>query len=213
MGLELGGVEGLRRRDVDDAGPGAAQVLATTAVEFVITTEIGDLLPFPKSLLTNFVVKRVKKLVPAFSLPGSIPFRTTLARGRAQPYHRVQLGPDDVAFLQYTGGTTGLSKGATLSHGNLVANLLQMRAWIGPKLEDGKDVVATALPLYHIFALTVNCMLFVHIGGKNLLITDPRNLEAFIAELDRQRITAFTGVNTLFNALVNHPDFADLDFS
>jgi len=198
---------------VENCAQVLSQVIAKTPLEFVVTTQIGDLLPFPKSLLTNFVVKRVKKLVPAFSLPGSIPFRTTLARGRAQPYHRVQLGPDDVAFLQYTGGTTGLSKGATLSHGNLVANLMQMRAWIGPKLEDGKDVVVTALPLYHIFALTVNCMLFVHVGGKNLLITDPRNLDAFIAELDRQRITAFTGVNTLFNALVNHPDFADLDFS
>ncbi len=189
------------------------QVLAATPLALVITTQIGDLLPFPKSLVTNFVVKRVKKLVPPWSLPGSVPFRAALARGRAQPYHRVQLGPEDIAFLQYTGGTTGLSKGATLSHGNMVANLLQMQAWIGPKLADGEDVVVTALPLYHIFALTVNCMLFVHVGGKNLLITNPRDLDGFIAELDRHRITAFTGVNTLFNSLVNHPDFIDLDFS
>ncbi|WP_273453471.1 AMP-binding protein [Nevskia ramosa] len=198
---------------VENCAATLAQVIAATSLSIVITTQIGDLLPFPKSLLTNFVVKRMKRMVPAWSLPGSVPFRTTLARGRAQPYHRVQLAPADIAFLQYTGGTTGLSKGATLSHGNLVANLLQMQAWIGPKLSDGGDIVVTALPLYHIFALTVNCMLFLHVGGKNLLITDPRNLDAFVAELGRQRFTAFTGVNTLFNGLVNHPDFADLDFS
>lgn len=189
------------------------QVLAATPLEVVITTQIGDLLPFPKSALTNFVVKRVRKLVPAWKLPGSVPFRTTLARGRAQPYHRVQLTQDDVAFLQYTGGTTGLSKGATLSHGNMVANLLQMHAWIGPKLDEGSDIVITALPLYHIFALTVNCMLFLHVGGKNILITNPRDMPAFVAELARSRFTAFTGVNTLFNGLLHTPGFDRIDFS
>ncbi|WP_293374435.1 AMP-binding protein [Nevskia sp.] len=198
---------------VENCAATLQQVIADTPLEAVITTRIGDLLPFPKNLLTNFVVKRVKKRVPAFRLPNSLPFRTVLASGRAQPYHRVQLGHDDVAFLQYTGGTTGLSKGATLSHGNMVANLMQMQAWIGPKLDEGRDVVITALPLYHIFALTVNALLFAHVGAKNVLITDPRDLDAFVAELDRQPFTAFTGVNTLFNALLHHPDFADVDFS
>lgn len=198
---------------VENCAATLAQVIADTAIETVITTQIGDLLPFPKSLLTNFVVKRVKKLVPAFRLPNSLPFRAVLARGRAQPYHRVQLGHEDVGFLQYTGGTTGLSKGATLTHGNMVANLLQMHAWIGPKLAEGEDVVITALPLYHIFALTVNALLFAHVGAKNVLITNPRDMDAFVAELDRQPFTAFTGVNTLFNGLLNHPRFASVDFS
>jgi len=198
---------------VENCAATLAQVIADTTIETVITTQIGDLLPFPKSVLTNFVVKRVKKLVPPFRLPNSLPFRAVLARGRAQPYHRVQLGREDVAFLQYTGGTTGLSKGATLTHGNMVANLLQMHAWIGPKLAEGEDVVITALPLYHIFALTVNALLFAHVGAKNVLITNPRDMDAFVAELDRQPFTAFTGVNTLFNGLLNHPRFEGVDFS
>ena len=198
---------------VENCAATLAQVIQHTALEAVITTQIGDLLPFPKSALTNFVVKRVKKLVPPWRLPNCLPFRTVLARGRAEPYHRVQLGHDDVAFLQYTGGTTGLSKGATLSHGNMVANLLQMQAWIGPKLDEGRDVVITALPLYHVFALTVNVLLFTHIGANNVLITNPRDLDAFVAELDRRPFTAFTGVNTLFNSLLNHPAFAKVDFS
>jgi long-chain acyl-CoA synthetase len=198
---------------VENCAATLAQVLADTAVEAVVTTQIGDLLPFPRGALVNFVVKRLRRQVPPWRLPGSLPFRTVLARGRAEPYHRVPLGHDDIAFLQYTGGTTGLSKGATLSHGNLVANLLQMQAWIGPKLDEGRDVVITALPLYHIFALTVNALLFAHIGARNVLITDPRDMDGFVAELARQPFTAFTGVNTLFNALLNHPRIASVDFS
>ena len=189
------------------------QVIAATPLEVVITTQVGDLAPFPKSLITNLVVKRVKKMVPPWNLPGSVPFRTALARGKAQPYHRALLTHEDVAFLQYTGGTTGLSKGATLTHGNMVSNLMQMHAWIGPLLVEGQDVVITALPLYHIFALTVNCLLFLRVGGKNVLITNPRDMPGFIKEMSRHRFTSFTGVNTLFNGLLNTPGFETLNFS
>jgi long-chain acyl-CoA synthetase len=189
------------------------EVIDKVPLEAVITTQVGDLAPFPKSLLTNLVVKRVKKMVPAWNIPGTIPFRTALARGKAQPYHRVTLTHEDIAFLQYTGGTTGLSKGATLTHGNMVSNLIQMHAWIGPMLAEGKDIVITALPLYHIFALTVNCLLFVRVGGKNVLITNPRDMAGFVKELGRHKFTAFTGVNTLFNGLLNTPGFEAVDFS
>ncbi|ROH93265.1 long-chain-fatty-acid--CoA ligase [Stagnimonas aquatica] len=189
------------------------EVLGRTPVEVVITTQVGDMASFPKSLITNFVVKRVKKMVPAWSIPGAVPFRTALARGKAQPMHRMALGHEDVAFLQYTGGTTGLSKGATLSHGNIIANLMQMRAWMGGHLVEGEDLVVTALPLYHVFALTVNCLLFLSVGGKNVLITNPRDMPGFVKELSKHRFTAFTGVNTLFNGLLNTPGFAEIDFS
>jgi long-chain acyl-CoA synthetase len=188
------------------------QVIDRVPLETVLTTQIGDLAPFPKSLLTNLVVKRLKKMVPPWNIPGTVALRTALARGKAQPYQRVTLTHEDPAFLQYTGGTTGLSKGAELTHGNLVANLLQMHAWIGPRLGEGEDVIATALPLYHIFALTVNCLLFLYVGGKNVLITNPRDLPGFVKELARQKFTAFTGVNTLFNGLLNTPGFERLDF-
>jgi long-chain acyl-CoA synthetase len=189
------------------------QVIGRTVLETVITTQVGDLAPFPKSAITNFVVKRVKKMVPVWNIPGTVPLRTALARGKAQPYHRVPLTHDDVAFLQYTGGTTGLSKGATLTHGNMVSNLVQIYAWIGSRLEDGIDIVVTALPLYHIFALTVNCLLFVRVGGCNVLITNPRDMPGLVKELARVRFTALTGVNTLFNGLLNTPGFEDVDFS
>ena len=189
------------------------QVIGSTSLETVITTQVGDLAPFPKRLIANFVVKRVKKMVPPWNLPGSVPFRTALARGKAQPYHRALLTHEDVAFLQYTGGTTGLSKGATLTHGNMVANLAQMHTWIGPLLTEGEDIVITALPLYHIFALTVNCLLFLRVGGKNVLITNPRDMPGFVKEMRRHRFTVFTGVNTLFNGLLHTPGFETLDFS
>jgi len=188
------------------------EVIDKVPLEAVITTQVGDLFAFPKSLITNFAVKRVKKLVPAWNIPGTVPFRTALARGKAQPYHRVTLTHEDVAFLQYTGGTTGLSKGATLTHGNMVSNLVQMHAWIGPKLTEGKDIVVTALPLYHIFALTVNCLLFLRVGAKNILIANPRDMAGFVKELAASKFTAFTGVNTLFNGLLNTPAFAEVDF-
>ena len=188
------------------------EVIDKVPLEAVITTQVGDLFGFPKSLITNFAVKRVKKMVPAWNIPGTVPFRTALARGKAQPYHRVTLTHEDVAFLQYTGGTTGLSKGATLTHGNMVSNLVQMHAWIGPMLAEGKDIVVTALPLYHIFALTVNCLLFLRVGAKNILIANPRDMAGFVKELAASKFTAFTGVNTLFNGLLNTPAFAEVDF-
>ena len=188
-------------------------VKAKTRVEHVVTTQAGDLWPWPKGAIANFVARRVKKLVPAFELPGARPLRTALARGRAHAFTRVELGADDVAFLQYTGGTTGLSKGATLTHGNVVANMIQARAFLLPFLEEGREIIITALPLYHIFALSVNCLLIFSLGGKDVLITNPRDMPGFVAELSRHRFTMFTGVNTLFNGLMATPGFEQLDFS
>ena len=189
------------------------QVIENTKVEVVITTQVGDLLPFPKRPLINFVLKRIKKAVPAWSIPGTIPFRTALARGKAQPYNHVTLTQQDIAFLQYTGGTTGLSKGATLLHGNIVANVLQAKAWVSTVVDEDGEIIITALPLYHIFALTANCLVFMALGAKNVLITNPRDMPGFVKELAKHRFTAFTGVNTLFNGLLNTPGFAELDFS
>jgi long-chain acyl-CoA synthetase len=189
------------------------QVLEQTAVETVITTQLGDMHPFPKNLLVNAVLKYRKKLVPKWHIPGSVPLRAALARGKAQPYHRMALTHQDTAFLQYTGGTTGLSKGAQLLHGNIVANLVQMKAWMSVLNQPGKECVITALPLYHIFALSVNCLIFVAIGGKSVLIPNPRDMPGFVAELKRHDFTAFTGVNTLFNGLMHTPGFDEIDFS
>ena len=189
------------------------EVVSKTKLETVITTQIGDMAGFPKSLITNFMVKRVKKMVPPWHIDGSVPFRTALAKGKAQPFLRADLGFEDVAFLQYTGGTTGLSKGATLTHGNIVGNLTQMRAWMGSQLSEGEDIIITALPLYHIFALTVNCLQFMSVGGFNVLIPNPRDMPGFVKELSRHKFTGFTGVNTLFNGLLNTPGFDKLDFS
>ncbi|NGY05186.1 AMP-binding protein [Solimonas terrae] len=189
------------------------QVLDKTEVRHVITTQVGDLLPLPKRVLTNLAVKRVKKLVPKWQIDGAIGFREALAKGRSQPYMRVALGHGDIAFLQYTGGTTGLSKGAVLTHANVVANLEQLSAWMGPFLAEGKEVIITALPLYHIFALVVNALLFLKLGCRNVLITNPRDMQAFCTELKRSGFTAISGVNTLFNGLLHAPGFAELDFS
>ncbi|PPE75981.1 long-chain-fatty-acid--CoA ligase [Solimonas fluminis] len=189
------------------------KVLKQTPLECVITTQVGDLLPFPRSLLVNAGAKYLKKLVPAWQIDGAVPLRAALARGKAQPYMRIELGRQDIAFLQYTGGTTGLSKGATLTHGNIVANLLQCRAWLAPLLREGEETVVTALPLYHIFALVANGLVFISLGGRNVLITNPRDLPGFVCELSRHRFTALTGVNTLFNGLLNTQGFAELDFS
>ncbi len=158
-------------------------VIGRTKVKTVVTTQIGDLLGFPKSLLANFVVKRVKKMVPPFSLPGAVRFPDALAAGRSHRLAPPPLGHDDIAFLQYTGGTTGVSKGAMLTHGNLVANLQQVSTWVGTGLEEGREVVITALPLYHIFALTGNCLTFMKFGARNVLIPNPRDMPGFVAEL------------------------------
>ncbi len=189
------------------------KVVEQTCVESVILTGLGDLLSAPKRTLVNFVVKYIKKMVPKYDLPHAISMRKALSKGRRMQYVKPKLGADDLAFLQYTGGTTGVSKGAMLTHGNVVSNLLQADAAYSPMLIPGKEFVVTALPLYHIFALTVNCLLFMHKGANNLLITNPRDLPAFIGELKKHPYTAVTGVNTLFNALVNSDEFKELDFS
>ncbi len=189
------------------------QVIRKTPIEKVITTQVADLASFPKSLLINAAAKYVKKLVPKWDIPGAVPLRTALARGKAQPYMRIELCHQDLAFLQYTGGTTGLSKGAMLSHGNVVANLEQIYAWMNPFMQRENAIAITALPLYHIFALVVNCLLFVKLGAKNVLITNPRDMPGFVAELKRHRFTAITGVNTLFNGLLHTPGFDTVNFS
>ncbi len=188
------------------------EVLERTSIRHVITTRVGDMLNFPVGLALNFAVKRVKRLVPPWHLGAAVSFRATLQSGQANELKEVVLGPENTALLQYTGGTTGTSKGAILTHGNLVANLLQARAWATAKLGESEEIVVTALPLYHIFSLTVNCLLFTSLGGLNLLITNPRDMPAFVTELRKTRFTAMTGVNTLFNGLLNTPGFSDVDF-
>ncbi len=185
------------------------QVLARTSVKKVITTQIGDLFPPVKAWLTNFVVKHVKKMVPPWNIAGTTSFKAALAAGQAQTLDDVPLALDDLAFLQYTGGTTGVAKGAMLTHGNLVANLQQVAAWIARDLDDGKEVTVIPLPLYHVFALTVN-LVFMKIGAHTILITNPRDLPTFIATLKKTPFTAMIGVNTLYNALLNAPAFAEV---
>jgi long-chain acyl-CoA synthetase len=189
------------------------EVLDRTDVQTVMVTGVGDMFPFPKNVITNFVVRKIKKMVPSFNLPSAVPFQRTLKEGRWHTLEPVELTHDDLAFLQYTGGTTGVSKGAMLTHGNLVANVLQARAWCGDLLTEGEDVVITALPLYHIFSLTANCLMFTVLGGNNILITNPRDFPAFVAELKKYPFTYISGVNTLFNALLNTPGFEEIDFS
>ena len=182
-------------------------------LEHVITTGVGDLLDFPKSLLVNFVLRYVKKTIPAWKLPGSVKFQDVLDKGKKLPLKPVNIAFEDVAFLQYTGGTTGVAKGAMLTHRNIVANLLQARAWLAQLDGESHETIITALPLYHIFALTANCLTFLYLGGSNILVTDPRDMPGFVKELGRHPFTAITGVNTLFNALLHTEGFADLDFS
>jgi len=181
-------------------------------LEHIITTGVGDLLDFPKSLIVNFVLRHVKKTIPTWSLPGSVRFQDVLDKGKKLPLRPVNIAFEDVAFLQYTGGTTGVAKGAMLTHRNIVANLLQASAWLS-QMDDSQEIIITALPLYHIFALTANCLTFIFLGGSNILITDPRDMPGFVKELGRHRFTAITGVNTLFNGLLNTDGFKDLDFS
>ena len=189
------------------------EVLPDTALKSVITTRIGDMLGLPKSLLVNFVVKHVKHMVPDWKLEGALDWQRALELGAAARLDDVLLGRDDLAFLQYTGGTTGTAKGAMLTHGNMVANLQQTSAWIGSILKEGAEIAITPLPLYHVFSLTANCLLFVRWGANNVLITNPRDIAGFIKELKRVRFTAMTGVNTLFNALLNSPAIREVDAS
>jgi long-chain acyl-CoA synthetase len=189
------------------------EVLGKTAVRQVVVTSIGELLGF-KGIAVDFVLRHVKKMVPAWAIPGALRLSAALAGGRRRTLEKVALGHDDIAFLQYTGGTTGVAKGAILLHRNIVANVLQARAWLKPFFDpDQRDVVITPLPLYHIFSLTANCITFMTLGAENVLITNPRDIPGLVKEMGKYRFTAITGVNTLFNALVNDPGFAKLDFS
>lgn len=188
-------------------------VLPRTQIKHVIVASVGEMFGFFKGTLMNFVLRKIKKMVPEYRISGAIPFQKTLKEGAAHTFRPVTLTREDTALLQYTGGTTGVAKGAILSHGNICANMLQAKEWIKNQLREGKETVIAALPLYHIFALTVNLMIFTNAGSKIILITNPRDMKGFIGELKKERISVFIGVNTLFNGMVNQPDFATVDFS
>ncbi|KTD00279.1 AMP-binding protein [Fluoribacter gormanii] len=211
---------------LNDAGAEVIVVLANFAktvekglnsiptLKHVIVTEIADLFPTPKRLLINSIIKYVKKMIPAYNIPHAVAFNYVLLEGKQAPLHHVELDHDDIAFLQYTGGTTGVAKGAILTHGNMVCNVLQADAWIRPVIGiNGDDIIITAIPLYHVFSLTANCLTFLKHGARNVLITNPRDMGHFIKEIKKVGFTAITGVNTLFNGLLNHPKFKEVDFS
>jgi long-chain acyl-CoA synthetase len=188
-------------------------VVPETSVKQVITTGLGDMLPFPKGAIVNFVLKYVKKMIPEYDIPGAVRFKNALTLGQMHTLPTIDITPQDIAFLQYTGGTTGVAKGAMLTHRNLVSNMLQSHAWISANTKEGSEIIITALPLYHIFALTANCLVFMKLGGQNHLITNPRDMPGFVKELSAIPFTAITGVNTLFNGLLNTPGFDQIDFS
>jgi long-chain acyl-CoA synthetase len=198
---------------LDNFAATVAEVLKETTVRQVITTGVGDLLAFPRGAVVNFALKYVKKAIPEYRIDGAMRFRDALARGRGKPLPEIDIQHEDIAFLQYTGGTTGVAKGAMLTHRNLVANMQQSSAWLGTNVKYGDESIVTALPLYHIFALTANCLVFMKFGGINHLITNPRDMPGFVKTLAGYRFTAITGVNTLFNGLLNTPGFDKLDFS
>jgi long-chain acyl-CoA synthetase len=190
------------------------QVLPRTDLKNVLVTRVGDLLGMPRGMIVNFVLRHVRKQIPAWSMPGAITFKSALASGLGMKLEPVTLGPEDIAFLQYTGGTTGIAKAAVLTHRNMIANVLQASAWIRPALQANVHrIVISALPLYHIFSLTANCLLFVRLGAQNVLITNPRDFPAFVAELKKYKFFFISGVNTLFNALLHTPGFETVDFS
>ena len=188
-------------------------VLPRTQIKHVIVASVGEMFGFFKGTLMNFVLRKIKKMVPEYRISGAIPFQTTLKEGAAHTFRPVTLTREDTALLQYTGGTTGVAKGAILSHGNICANMQQAAEWIVNLLRPGKETVIAALPLYHIFALTVNLMIFTQAGSKIILITNPRDMKSFIGDMKKERVSVFVGVNTLFNGMVNQPDFATVDFS
>jgi long-chain acyl-CoA synthetase len=198
---------------VDNFGRTVQDSLAGTQVRQVITTGLGDMLGFPKGALVNFVLRHVKKMVPDFDIPGAIRFNDALTLGQRHELPAVSIDSGDIAFLQYTGGTTGVAKGAMLTHRNLVANMQQASAWISNLVREGQEIIITALPLYHIFSLTANSLVFMKVGAMNYLITNPRDMPGFVKELSKVPFTAITGVNTLFNGLLNTPGFDKLDFS
>lgn len=182
------------------------------SLEYIIVTQLGDCFPWPKSALANFVVKYIKKLVPDWDIPGYIPFNQVIQEGAKLNYQKPEIKREDPAFLQYTGGTTGVAKGAILTHGNMLANLAQALSWVKSIIKEN-EIIITALPLYHIFSLTANCILFFRLGALNVLITNPRDIQAFVKEVSQYPFTAITGVNTLFNALLYNKSFHQLDFS
>jgi long-chain acyl-CoA synthetase len=190
------------------------KILGNTDIQHIIVTQLGDLLGFPKKQIVNAVVKYVKKLVPSYSLPKAISFSDALSRGSKQPFQPVAVKNTDLAFIQYTGGTTGVSKGAMLTHRNIISNVECQHYWMKPAgIPDGGGIIVAALPLYHVYALTTNALAALKSGSMNLLITNPRDLNAFIDDLKKYKITAFTGVNTLYNGLLNHPRIGEVDFS
>lgn len=189
------------------------KALSQTAIKQVIVATMGDMLGWIKGTAFNFMLRKVKKLVKPFNIPNAISFREALSQGKKQRFTPVPLALEDLALLQYTGGTTGIAKGAMLTHGNIVANMQQAGEWIKANLVEGKEEVVTPLPLYHIFSLTVNIMIFAKVGSKNILITNPRDIGGLIKVLKKNCVTVLSGVNTLFNALIHHPDFAKIDFS
>ncbi len=189
------------------------KILDQTEINFVITTHIGDMFDFPKSTIINFIIKHVKKMVPPFNLPSAIAFNKVLKLGKQLSQEDAQLSHEDIAFLQYTGGTTGVAKGAILTHKNMIANLLQAHAWAAADLKEGKETFITALPLYHIFSLTANALFSLKMGAKNVLITNPRDYKGFVKTLSQEKFSYMTGVNTLYNKLLNTSGFKDIDFS
>jgi long-chain acyl-CoA synthetase len=198
---------------LDNFGHTVQEAIAGTQVRHVVTTGLGDMVGFPKGAIVNFVLRYVKKMVPDYDLPGAVRFRDALVLGQLQKPPQVTIDPGDIAFLQYTGGTTGVAKGAMLTHRNLVANMQQAAAWVGGNVKPGEEIIVTALPLYHIFSLTANGLVFTKFGGLNYLITNPRDMPGFVKELSKIPFTAITGVNTLFNGLLNTPGFDRIDFS
>ncbi len=188
-------------------------VIEETDVEHVMITSVGEMIGFPKGTIMDFVLRKIKKMIPDYNLPNAVRLGTVLSEGARATFTPVSLTHDDLAFLQYTGGTTGVSKGAMLTHGNMVANMQQSSAWLGNNISEGEEIIITALPLYHIFALTANCFVFLKFGGRNVFITNPRDMAGFVKELGKEKFTAITGVNTLFNGLLHTPGFDQLDFS
>jgi long-chain acyl-CoA synthetase len=212
------------QHQLEDSGAAAIVVLENfahvvqevgprTRLKKVLVTAAGDFLGFPKSLIVNYVVRHRRKQVRQWHIPGAVDFRGAVQAGRSLPLNPVEVGPDDLAFLQYTGGTTGVAKGAMLTHGNVSCNVLQAQAWLGGRFSHESGVVITAIPLYHVFALTANCLLFVRLGWKNVLIINARDFPALVKEMKKQPFAFFTGVNTLFNALLHTPGFDSVDFS
>ena len=189
------------------------EIIKDTSIESVILTEIGDMLSFPKNIILNFIIKYIKKMVPSYHLPQAYDFLQTLEIGALNEVTPTDISQEDIAFLQYTGGTTGISKGAMLTHKNMIANMLQIANWMLPKLKEGEEITLTPLPMYHIFSLTVNCLSFMRYGAENILITNPKDIPSFIKLMRSSHFTLLSGVNTLFNALMNHPDFEKINFS